>query len=299
MRKNHNPQEFIAYCKITKNLSDKTICAYKQDLAAYEQYVSASGGDVMAYVSHLFETNHKVSTIKRHVATLHQYFKYVYRNDKPSNPMLQCEFHFKAEKMLPRTITVREVKKLLLTLYKKQENAKTYFAKFQATRDLALIDLLCSTGIRIGEAAAMTLDDVDLRSKIVLIHGKGKKERLIYLSCGQTLYNLRQWLNLRAQQKTNHNFVFVNRRNEPISIHAIEDIFNKYKKLADINVHATPHYLRHTFATNLLANGSDLRSVQEILGHSNISITERYTEVTATRKIKILKKYNYRNNLLE
>ena len=292
--------EFIAFCKITKNLSDKTICAYRQDMTAFVRYVKETGNDnVMNYVSHLIDTNHKTTTIKRHVATLTQYYKYVYKNDKISNPMLQFEFKLKAEKMLPRTITVREVKKLLLTLYKLKEEASTSFATFQITRDLALVDLLCSTGIRIGEAAAMKVDDVDLKSKIVLIHGKGKKERLIYLSCAETVSNLKSWLVLRSQLDTRCDYVFVNRKLAPISIHGIEDIFAKYRRLAEINAHATPHYLRHTFATNLLANGSDLRSVQEILGHSNVSITERYTEVTTTRKIKVLKKFNYRNSLLE
>lgn len=292
--------EFIAFCKITKNLSDKTICAYRQDLTAFERHVKETGDDnVMNYVSRLIETNHKTTTIKRHIATLSQYFKYVYRNDKISNPMLQFEFKLKSEKMLPRTITVREVKKLLATLYKLREDATTEFAIFQITRDLALMDLLCSTGIRIGEAAAMTVEDVDLRSRIVLIHGKGKKERLIYLSCAETVANLKRWLAMRNEFAPSHGYVFVNRNFEPISIHGIEDIFIKYRNIAQINAHATPHYLRHTFATNLLANGSDLRSVQEILGHSNVSITERYTEVTTSRKIKVLRKFNYRNNLLE
>ena len=298
MKENVGMTEFIAHCKITKNLSDKTICAYKQDIADYERYVEENGGNPMTYVSYMFDTHHKVSTIKRHLATLHQYFKYIYRNDKLANPMLQYEFHLKQEKVLPRTITVREVKKLLTTLYKIRDNAFTPFATFQITRDLAMIDLLCSTGMRIGEVAAMTLDDIDLRSRIVLIHGKGKKERLIYLSCNETVANIKNWLSLRGSMRPDHPFVFFNRHKGPISIHGIEDIFNKYKRLADINIHATPHYLRHTFATNLLANGSDLRSVQEILGHSNVSITERYTEVTTSRKIKVLKKFNYRNNLL-
>lgn len=299
MKEHIDITEFVTYCKVSKNLSDKTIWAYKQDLTSYRRHVEQTGGNVMTYVSYLLETNHKISTIKRHLATILQYYKYMYRNDKLSNPMLQFEFHLKSDKLLPRTVTVREVKKLLVTIYHYKEQARTPFAMFQTTRDLALIDLLCSTGIRIGEAAAMTIDDVDLRTKIVLIHGKGKKERLIYLSCTETVANLRQWLTLRSELGAKHEFVFINRKLEPISIHGIEDIFEKYKKIAGINTHATPHYLRHTFATNLLANGSDLRSVQEILGHSSVSITERYTEVTASRKIKVLKKFNYRNGLLE
>lgn len=292
-------KEFIANCKVTKNLSDKTINAYRQDLTAYERYLAETGGNVMTYVSYMLDTNHKISTIKRHLATLNQYYKYLFRNDKLANPMLQFEFHLKSERVLPRTITVREVKKLLQTVYKLRDNASTPFAKFETTRDLALIDLLCSTGIRIGEAAAITADDIDLRSRIVLIHGKGKKERLIYLSCAETVNNIKNWLSIRNGIKSDHNYIFINRKNCPISIHGIEDIFDKYKRIAEINPHATPHYLRHTFATNLLANGSDLRSVQEILGHSNVSVTERYTEVTTSRKIKVLRKFNFRNNLLE
>lgn len=96
-----------------------------------------------------------------------------------------------------------------------------------------------------------------------------------------------------------HEYLFVNRYKKPISIFAIEDIFNKYKKLAKINPRSTPHYLRHTFATNLLANGADIRVVQELLGHSSISTTEIYTEVTGKRKIKALQKYNYRNKIMD
>lgn len=89
----------------------------------------------------------------------------------------------------------------------------------------------------------------------------------------------------------------MNRYGNPLTIHSIEDIFYKYRDLSKINSHSTPHYLRHTFATNLLTNGADIRSVQEILGHSNISTTEIYTEISLNRKQEILTKYNYRNNL--
>ncbi len=289
--------EFLAYCKLSKNLGEKTILSYRSDLTSYFSYLGKNpNGNVMDYISLLTSTNHKCSTIKRHLASLKQYFKYTYRNDRLSNPMLQYEFKLKSEKALPRTIPVHCVKKLLSCVESRRAQKLSAFGTFQSTRDMALIDLLCSTGIRIGEAAAIRLDDIDLKSRIILIHGKGKKERLIYLSCQQTVDNLKSWISLRKTYIKDHNFLFVNRMLSPISIHAIEDIFFKYRDIAKINPKATPHYLRHTFATNLLANGADLRAVQEILGHSNIAITERYTEVTTNRKIKVLKKYNYRNN---
>ena len=290
--------EFITYCKLTKNLSPKTIIAYGQDLKTFINFFDGSSNlNVMQYVSYLMETNHKSSTIKRQLATIKQYFKYLYKNNRLANPMLEFDFKLKPEKVLPRTISIHEVKKLFALLDRQKTTTHSPFQLFQLTRDKALIDLLCSTGIRIGEAAAITLSDLDFRSRIILIHGKGKKERLIYLSCEQTIANLKEWLSLRKSLHLDHSYVFVNRTLSPISIHAIEDIFSKYKRLAKINPNATPHYLRHTCATNLLANGADLRSVQEILGHSNIAITERYTEVTTNRKIKVLKKYNYRNSI--
>lgn len=288
---------FLNFCRFSKNLGEKTITAYRSDLELYANYVTAHAGNtIMDYISAL-STNHKTSTIKRHLASIKQFFKYVYRNNRSENPLLQFEFKLKSEKTLPRTIPVHSVKKLLTVAERIIEKPLSPFQTLQTVRNIALLDLLCSTGIRIGEAAAIRLDDIDLRTRIILIHGKGKKERLLYLSCAGTVENLKAWMKLRKTIETDHDFLFMNRNGFPISIHAIEDIFYKYRDLAKINPNATPHYLRHTFATNLLANGADLRAVQEILGHSNIAITERYTEVTATRKIKVLKKYNYRNKL--
>lgn len=103
---------------------------------------------------------------------------------------------------------------------------------------------------------------------------------------------------MKARAKSNNNYLFVNRYGNPLSIHGIEDIYIKYIKKAQITTKSTPHYLRHTFATNLLANGADLRSVQEILGHASVATTQIYTEVTTARKKQVLRKFNYRNRIL-
>ncbi len=291
-------EEFLTCCKLSKNLCEKTLESYRSDLNCYLLYLSQNpDGSIMGFVSNLSAANRKCATIKRRLACLKVFYKYLYRNDRLANPMLQYEFKLRGERTLPRTIPVYGVKKLLDTVERERQTKATSFGVFQTTRDMALIDLLCSTGIRIGEAAAIELEDIDLKSRIILIHGKGKKERLIYLSCKQTVDNLKSWLALRKTYPITHGRLFVNRLLSPLSLHAIEDIFGKYRDIADINPKATPHYLRHTFATNLLANGADLRAVQEILGHSSIAITERYTEVTTVRKIKVLKRYNYRNNI--
>lgn len=184
-------------------------------------------------------------------------------------------------------------------LSKQRERASTTFAKWKSNRNLALIDILVSTGIRVAEASAISISDISLSERVILIHGKGRKQRLIYISCPQTWDNLMEWIKQRQISNPSTDKLFLNRYGEQISIHGIEYIFNSLRKSCGINPKATPHYLRHTFATNLLVNGADLRSVQEILGHSSISTTEIYTEVTVERKKHVLKKYNYRNNILQ
>lgn len=293
--------EFLMNCKYAKNLTEKTLKSYKSDLMLFNNFNNNDDDikdAILNYVKYLLDTQHKITTIKRYLSTIYQFINYVYRKDSQHNPIRDLDIKFKCDKILPKTISTHEMKKLFQCLYKKSQLNVTDFQKMQLTRDMALLDLISSTGIRIGEAASLQFNDIDLKTRLVLIHGKGRKERIIYLSCPETISNLKNWLHLRRNIINDNNYVFINRYNNPLSIHGIEDIFRKYRDAANINPYATPHFLRHTFATNLLSNGSDIRSVQEILGHSSISITERYTEVTQNQKIKMLKKYNYRNNLL-
>ena len=206
-------------------------------------------------------------------------------------------FRYKKERRLPKTLAVKETSKLLTYLTNCAERETTAFYLWKNYRNLALIDVLISTGIRIAEASNISLSDVIFSERTILIHGKGRKQRLIYISCNDTWNNLTRWLKIRKGRPTNTDKIFVNRFGEQLSIHGIEYIYNSAKNACGINEKSTPHYLRHTFATNLLANGADLRSVQEILGHSSVATTEIYTEVTTKRKKQVLNKYNYRNKL--
>ena len=298
-----NIDNFIRKTQSTKNLSRKTILAYKSDISDYLHFLNDSVSetdidDIYSYINHLSQRELKDTTIKRKIISLKLFYSYLYNENIISeNPFFGIKFSFRQEKRLPKTLSVKEVSHLLSTLYNCKNIAQTDFSVFETTRDLCLIDLLISTGIRIGEAANITLSDIIMQERTILIHGKGRKQRLLYLSSQETWNNLKEWLRLRKKFSPSSDYLFLNRILEPITIYSIENIFKKYKKLSGINPNATPHYLRHTFATNLLANGADLRSVQEILGHASISTTEIYTEVTIKRKKQVLTKYNYRNNL--
>ena len=292
---------FLSAMQSTKNLSAKTVIAYQSDLSDFCRFISnreISDETIISYVQYLNQKGLKGSTINRKLVVLKMLFDYLYQNHYISqNYFITHKFKFKKERKLPKTMTVKEVSFLLRYLAAQKEQASTSFARWKCVRNLALIDTIASTGIRVAEASSISIQDIAMTERVILIHGKGRKQRLIYISCPQTWDNLMQWIKVRKACNPITDKLFLNRYGEQISIHGIEYIFNSVRDSCGINPHATPHYLRHTFATNLLANGADLRSVQEILGHSSVSTTEIYTEVTVKRKKQVLKKFNYRNRL--
>lgn len=293
--------DFILTMQSTKNLSDKTILAYQSDLIDFCRFLNCNciqEDTIIRYIQHLSNRKLKGTTINRKLIVLKMFFDYLYQGHYiEKNYFLSHKFKFKKEKKLPKTLTVREITKLVDHLNNQVENAETEFSEWKSARNLALVDILISTGIRVAEASAISINDIAISERVILIHGKGRKQRLIYISCPQTWENLIRWIKTRNASKPQSDKLFLNRYGDPISIHGIEYIFKSTISSCDINPKATPHYLRHTFATNLLANGADLRSVQEILGHSSVSTTEIYTEVTVERKKQVLKQYNYRNKL--
>lgn len=160
-----------------------------------------------------------------------------------------------------------------------------------------MINILISTGIKIAEASSIKLSDINFENNYIAITGKRNKERIVYISCDETMKNINNWIKILNSYNCSNQFLFLNKYYNKLSIYGIEDIFYKYRDLANINNKATPHYLRHSFATNLLCNGCDIRTVQEILGHSSIATTQIYTEVSDERKKEAFDKYNFRNSI--
>lgn len=289
--------KFINYLQATKNLSEKTLSAYRSDLNLFFEFEpNELKPDICAYVSHLhINLKLKDTSIRRKIITLKNYYNYLADLDIiPYSPLLKLKFRFKQERRLPKTLSITDVSKIL-ACFDTDTAVLSPFAQRALTRDAALIDLLISTGIRIGEAAAITLNDIIPSEHTLLIHGKGRKQRLIYISSPITWSRLSALI--KERKKLGGEHLFINRYGKPLTTHGIEDIYAKYIKKAKLTTKSTPHYLRHTFATNLLANGADLRSVQEILGHASVATTQIYTEVTTNRKKQVLKKFNYRNKL--
>lgn len=283
---------------VSKNLDMKSIKAYTSDLNHLIDFTNGkvTQESIMSYIQYLTQT-YKDTTVTRKLITIKMFLRFIEEETKWTNPLDKYKIKIKKEKRLPKTIPVKDVSKLLDYMYDNLNQTTTSFAYFQAVRDLCIIDLLLSTGMRIAEVSNLKLEDIITSERVLLVHGKGKKQRLLYISSLETWNNLKTWLSIRKKLKVNHDYLFVNKFHDTLSIYGIENIFTKYRDKSEISPSATPHYLRHTFATNLLANGADLRSVQELLGHSSISTTEIYTEVNTVRKKIVLKKYNLRNKL--
>ncbi|MBB6022405.1 integrase/recombinase XerC/integrase/recombinase XerD [Paenibacillus sp. JGP012] len=298
-------RQYEVYLSVERNLSHKSIKAYLSDLNRLVLWLNANemndltGNNLRMYLEHLTsEQTLKDSTIKRKYICFKAFFNYLVQNgDIEESPIYGYGKKFKTARRIPKTLSVNEIEKLLNAPQEHMAHLHTIFRKRINLRNAAIIELLYVIGIRIGELVNIDLDHIDLEERTVLIFGKGRKERLLYISSEEVIQKIKSWLEAREHFRPQSQALFLNKYGQRLSIYSIEDIFSKYRDLAKVSKTSTPHYLRHSFATHLLNNGADLRSVQEILGHTNVSTTQIYTEVSVERKKDVLSRFNPRNNL--
>lgn len=288
---------YIFYMKTNKNIDIKTEKAYKSDLKLFCDWChdncikSIETNTIQNYITYLIDIRKlKSTTIKRKYIVFKAFFKHYDCTD-----IIYEKISFKIYKRLPKTLNKTELQQLINTTYSYLNSQKSEYKKSIATRDAAMLDLLFTIGLRIGELSEIKINDIDLLENTILIHGKGKKERVLYISSNEVIKIIKLWLTKRQYFLPKSNHLFINKYGNKLSIYGIENVFFKYRDMTGINPNATPHYLRHTFATQLIENGADLRSVQELLGHSRISTTEIYTEICIEHKKKVLMNYNFRN----
>jgi len=305
--------EFISSISIERNLSENTVKAYGGDLKRFIKFVGnidikqIKVGEIRKFVVSQEDSKYKDRTIKRRIATLKVFFSFsVSSGFIQISPLQNIKRRYKTIQRLPKVMSANEVKKLLRSpLYEIQIITTQYPKKFPSTntalfrayRNRAILELLFATGMRIGELVNINISDMNLRERTVIILGKGRKERIIYLSNDEVLNSIREYINIRKKIICETNALFLNKCETRLSIFSVENIFRKHHRLARIKRHYTPHCLRHTMATMLLNNGADIRVVQEILGHASILTTQIYTEVSPKLKRKILLKYHQRNKM--
>ncbi len=268
-----------------------TAVATQATLKVDQLLLSTQTDTVRTYLAFLNEKQYSKATIARKLATLRSFYKFlVKRSQVSSNPVVAVRTP-KQEKKLPRFLEYEEVKKLLDT---------PPVSSWLGARDRAILETLYSTGIRVSELVALNMDDIDFLGEVVHIRGKGKKERIapIGSSALQVIQHYMEYRNKRAQSNSNFDskVLFVNKHGRRLSTRSVRRKMDKYLKMAGLDPAISPHTLRHSFATHMLNNGADLRSVQELLGHQSLSTTQIYTHLTTSKLKDVYKNAHPRNN---
>lgn len=279
-------EDFLHFIIVEKGLAQNTIDSYKRDLTKYTNYLMnveqvtslnrVTRIVIMNYLFFLREQGLASTTIARTIASIRSFHQFLLREKETTNdPSLHIESP-KQERKLPKVLSSEEVDALL--------SAPSSSTPYDY-RNKAMLELLYATGIRVSELCSLKLQDVHLAMGFIRCVGKGNKERIIPIGklATEELTRYISFARASLMKKKRHDFLFVNHHGESLSRQGFWKILKKISKEAKIEKELTPHTLRHSFATHLLENGADLRAVQEMLGHVDISTTQIYTHVTKTR----------------
>jgi integrase/recombinase XerC len=296
---------FLEYLKLERHFSDYTVKSYGADLFQFCQFIRGeigrSHGDpsrfgmpfekldqalsncdpmmVREFLAYLHAQNYTKSTTARKLATLRSFYKFLIRRGVVSVNPLSTIRTPKQEKRLPKCLDLEQVQKLL---------DAPGDGDLLSIRDKAMLEVLYSSGIRVSELVELEMSDLDLQEGVLRVRGKGRKDRLTPIG-SQAIAALNRYFEVRKIDPRTANSqsprVFLNKHGEPLSTRSVRRKLDKYLQLAGLDPGISPHTLRHSFATHLLNNGADLRSVQELLGHQSLSTTQVYTHLT-TRRMK-------------
>jgi integrase/recombinase XerD len=290
---------FLTHCRYEKNLSEKTIKAYFIDLSQFEYFLkeselttkleSVDKSIIKKYLQIL--SIHKPKTIKRKVAAIKTMFNFFEYDDVIIvNPFRKIKINIKESILLPNVMNLKEVENILRISYSERNkirNKQTYIY-LSSIRSIAIIELLFATGIRVSELCNIRTNDIDLESGLLIVKGKGNKERIIQICHKASLEPLRSYYGLFSEKIVSSGYFLINRFNSKLSEQSVRNLIKKYAKLAKIGRSITPHTFRHTFATLLLEEDVDIKYIQQMLGHSSILTTQIYTHVNIDKQKRIL-----------
>lgn len=300
-----NYQRFISYLRHSKNMSEHTVSSYGIDICQFAKtclnknpmqdvidWDAVTVSDARFFISKLQEAQLTKTSMLRKLSGLRSFFRYLVRDCRvKENPFFRLSGP-KKQKNLPKYMTVNEVGSLLdaPAIFWRDALASGYArdevsADYQARRDAAMLEIIYSGGLRISECTGLNFSDIDIFSGIMRIRGKGKKERLGAIGT-PAAKALKRYLDIRKTMFSDHrpdSPVFLNQQGTRFTPRSFQRNFKLYLACAGLSPDMTPHKLRHSFATHLLDAGADLRSVQELLGHANLSTTQLYTHISSER----------------
>lgn len=292
-----NLEEYIRYLQIERGLADNTIESYKRDLNQYLVYLEKNElrdwekidrYTILSFMQELKETKKSSATVIRMVSSLRKFHQYLKQEQRSSvDPMLHIDTPKKAHH-LPKVLSMTEVEKLI-------ETPNTN--EILGLRDRAILEVMYATGLRVTELTELKMDDLHLSLGLIQTIGKGDKERIIPIGdlAIKWIENYLKYSRNKLEKPSKRSpYLFLNHHGRKLTRQGIWKNLGALVKKAGIEKEVTPHTLRHSFATHLLENGADLRVVQELLGHSDISTTQIYTHITKQRMAKVYKTYHPR-----
>ena len=287
---------FLNYLSVERALSQNTIISYREDLKAYASFLEKNKVGLLSKTTRSDITNFMLSqrdrgisanSVARRLAAIRMFYRFLVRERIiKSDPTILVDSP-KLWKKIPDTLSLNEVDALLST---------PKLRGTQGIRDRAILETLYATGMRVSEAAHLKVTDLNMEVGFVRCFGKGKKERIVPLG-GKAIVSIKRYLEVSRPKLLNSKeseFLFLSRLGKNISRQSLWKIIKRYAKEAKIKKSIKPHILRHSFATHLLERGADLRSVQEMLGHANISTTQIYTHINKDRLKSIHKMFHPR-----
>ena len=289
-KEDSNLRSFLNYLLVDKGLSKNTVKAYEADISSFFrwlinkdlEYKNLQEEHVNQYISFLFQKKMKSSSVNRKISSIKSFYIFLVKRNFIKNSPLNDVVTPKQEKYLPESMSEDEVDKLL--------NSPNVANKIE-NRDKAMIEMLYATGMRISELVNLKMTDVDMKRCVVKVFGKGSKERLVPF--GETaLDSLKAYLSERVQSSSKE--IFLSNRGKKMTRVAFWQRVKIYLVRENLKNSISPHTLRHAFATHLLNRGADLRSVQLLLGHSDLSTTQIYTHIAKQRLSDVLKKHHPR-----
>ncbi len=276
---------FIRYLEVEKGLSQHTLRAYKKDLEIFAEFVSSSPEqieplDVRGFIAEQIKSGLSKTSAGRRLAAVRSFFRYLHREGYIKNNPAKVVNSPKRPKTLPKFLTVDDV----FNLVESPDGIG-----FMVARDRAILELLYSSGIRVGELSGLEMGDIDLRDGLIKVKGKGRKERIVPIG-SKAIEAIRTYLVERMLMKKKDKALFLNRSGSRLTERSIQRIVVKYARKVLMDGRIGPHTLRHTFATHLLQAGADLRTIQELLGHSSLSTTQKYTHLDITHLLDVYDK---------
>ena len=298
---------YLARCRDQRRLDDKTIKAYRCDILQFMAWLNEGRMQFdreaircyLAYLNHTWAA----STVRRKLASLRAWTNWLKRERFiAASPFEDLEINVRMPLLLPRTIALPELRRILepLEYGGKKQRKGVWQRDAIALRDQAVLELLTATGIRVSELCSLDMESIDLETKQVRVFGKGSKERIVILGSKQTLAVMGEYMNARRGPETAWfqpatDALFLSRSKHRLTDQAVRKIIRKRTNEVGVELHITPHMFRHTFATTLLEQGVSLRYIQQLLGHSSVKTTERYTHVSFASLRQIMEEHNPRD----